>query len=119
MLAIALVIAGGVAVCVMSLVAYSSLNATRELYYQQNQFAEVFAPLKRAPRQALHRVSEIPGVVRLSARVEAAANWKFLASPSLCRPGCCRCHRAVNLRSTGCLSGRDDYPRPDATPRPR
>lgn len=76
-LAIALVIAGGVAVCVMSLVAYSSLNATRELYYQQNQFAEVFAPLKRAPRQALHRVSEIPGVVRLSARVEAAAKLEL------------------------------------------
>lgn len=76
-LAIALVIAGGVAVCVMSLVAYSSLNATRELYYQQNQFAEVFAPLKRAPRQVLHRVSEIPGVVRLSARVEAAAKLEL------------------------------------------
>ncbi|HSH12901.1 MAG TPA: ABC transporter permease, partial [Desulfurivibrionaceae bacterium] len=72
-LAIALVIAGGVAVCLLSLVNYSSLTATRDQYYQEYEFAEVFASLKRAPRHLLQRVAEIPGVTRLSGRVEAMA----------------------------------------------
>lgn len=76
-LAISLVIAGGVAVCVMSLVNYSSLAATRSLYYQQYQFAEVFTSLKRAPRQVLQRVAEIPGLTRISSRVEGAAKLEI------------------------------------------
>lgn len=72
-LAIALVIAGGVAVCVMSLVAYSSLSATRGQYYEQFQFAEVFASVKRAPRHVLQQVAAIPGITRLTGRVEGAA----------------------------------------------
>lgn len=76
-LAISLVIAGGVAVCVMSLVNYSSLSATRSLYYQQYQFAEVFAVLKRAPEHVLQRVAEIPGITRISSRVEGAAKLEI------------------------------------------
>ncbi|MEQ8516996.1 MAG: FtsX-like permease family protein, partial [Chromatocurvus sp.] len=72
-LAIALVIAGGVAVCLLSLVNYASLNATREAYYQEHQFADVFVAMKRAPRHVLQRVSGIPGVARVSGRVEGAA----------------------------------------------
>lgn len=72
-LAIALVIAGGIAVCLLSLVNYSSLTATRDQYYQEHQFADVFATLKRAPRHVLQRVSDIPGVTRLSGRVEGVA----------------------------------------------
>src|SRR5690554_4569086 len=73
LLAIALVIAGGIAVCLLSLVNYASLNATRDQYYQQHQFADVFVSLKRAPRHLLQRVAEIPGVTRLSGRVESGA----------------------------------------------
>ncbi len=72
-LAIALVIAGGIAVCLLSLVNYSSLSATRDQYYQEHQFADVFATLKRAPRYVLQRVADIPGVTRLSGRVEGVA----------------------------------------------
>ncbi|MGP9831596.1 ABC transporter permease [Marinobacter sp. NSM] len=73
MLAIALVIAGGIAVCLLSLVNYASLNATRDQYYQEHQFADVFVNLKRAPKQVLAQVADIPGVTRLSARVEGVA----------------------------------------------
>lgn len=71
--AIVLVIAGGVAVCVMSLVNYASLQTTRLAYYDEHQFADVFVSVKRAPRHLLPRVAAIPGVSRLSARVEAGA----------------------------------------------
>src|SRR5690554_3292769 len=73
LLAISLVIAGGIAVCLLSLVNYASLNATRDQYYQQHQFADVFVSLKRAPRHLLQQVAEIPGVTRLSGRVEGGA----------------------------------------------
>ncbi|WP_373188259.1 ABC transporter permease [Halopseudomonas sp.] len=72
-LAIALVIAGGIAVCLLSLVNYASLTATRGQYYQEHHFADVFVNVKRAPRHELQRIAEIPGVARLSARVEGAA----------------------------------------------
>ncbi|ERS85686.1 ABC transporter permease [Marinobacter sp. C1S70] len=73
LLAIALVIAGGIAVCLMSLVNYSSLTATRDQYYQEHQFADVFVSVKRPPRHVLQTVSKLPGVTRLSGRVEGAA----------------------------------------------
>ncbi|MFO7704608.1 MAG: ABC transporter permease, partial [Halopseudomonas sp.] len=73
MLAIALVIAGGVAVCLLSLVNYASLVTTRDQYYQDHQFADVFVVLTRAPRQVLQRLAEIPGVTGLSGRVEGVA----------------------------------------------
>ena len=69
-LAIALVIAGGVGVCVMSLVNYSSLLATRAQYYDQHQFADVFAPVKRAPRHALKELGSLPAIARYEGRVE-------------------------------------------------
>ncbi|MCG8543197.1 MAG: hypothetical protein MJE12_03195, partial [Alphaproteobacteria bacterium] len=48
-LAIALVIASGVAVLVMSLTTYESLRGTAEAYYERYRFADVFASVKRAP----------------------------------------------------------------------
>lgn len=76
-LAIALVIAGGVAVCLMSVVNYSSLQATRSQYYADTQFADVFAGLKRAPRHVTERIAAIPGVLRVSDRVEGVAKLQL------------------------------------------
>lgn len=72
-LAIALVITGGVAVTVLSLVNYSSLLATRAAYYEDYQFADVFVSLTRAPRYLEKVIAGIPGVHSLAARVEASA----------------------------------------------
>lgn len=71
LLAIALVIAGGIAVCLMSLVNLESLTATRDRYYAERQFADVFVQVKRAPRHRLPTLAAIPGVTALSARIEA------------------------------------------------
>ncbi len=75
--AIALVIAGGVAVCVMSVLNYSSLMETRAQYYGQHRFAEVFAAVKRAPRHVLQEISKIPGVARAEGRVEGIAKLEM------------------------------------------
>ena len=50
-LAIALVIAAGVGTVVMAAGLIRSLEATRADYYDQYRFADVFAPLIRAPER--------------------------------------------------------------------
>lgn len=70
-LAIAAVIAGGVATLVMSLSTYDSLLTTRDLFYGEYRFAQVFTTLKRAPEAVAQRLKEIPGVERLETRVVA------------------------------------------------
>lgn len=73
-LAIALVIVGGVAVFVMSLSTVNSLYETRASYYRNNNFAHVFASLKRAPLTLAQRIEEIPGVDKVETRVVAYVN---------------------------------------------
>ncbi|MFO7594390.1 MAG: FtsX-like permease family protein [Pseudomonadota bacterium] len=73
-LAIAAVIVSGVTTMVMFLSTYDSLIHTRDSYYRENNFAEVFASLKRAPRHLISRIYEIPGVERVESRVVANAN---------------------------------------------
>ncbi|KAF0100659.1 MAG: hypothetical protein FD187_1578 [bacterium] len=70
-LAIAAVIAGGVATLVMSLSTYDSLVASRDLFYRDYRFAEVFTRLTRAPEAVAARLAEIPGVERIETRVVA------------------------------------------------
>lgn len=72
-LAIAAVIVSGVSTLVMSLTAFDSLERTRDAYYLDHAFAEVFASLKRAPLDLARRIDEIPGVDRAETRVVAAA----------------------------------------------
>ncbi len=70
-LAIAAVIMGGVATLVMSLTTYDSLVRTRDRFYADYRFAQVFALLERAPESLAERLREIPGVDRLETRVRA------------------------------------------------
>jgi len=70
-LAIAAVIMGGVATMVMSLSTYDSLTTTRDRFYGEYRFAEVFAGLKRAPEPVAERLAAIPGVEVLETRVKA------------------------------------------------
>lgn len=70
-LAIAAVIMGGVATLVMSLSTYDSLTTTRDRFYRDYRFAEVFANLKRAPEPSAERLRAIPGVETLETRVRA------------------------------------------------
>jgi putative ABC transport system permease protein len=67
--AISLVLACGVATFVMSVSTLRSLEATRDRYYHDYRFADVFVHLKRAPAGLRGRLAEIPGVVGVSTRV--------------------------------------------------
>lgn len=73
-LAIMLVIVGGVGVCVMSLSTYDSLLNTRDTYYREYNFGHVFARLKRAPDSLKRAIAEIPGVAVAETRVVAQVN---------------------------------------------
>ena len=68
-LAIALVIASGVAVLVMSLGTIEALRQTADAFYERSAFADVFATLKRAPEGLVRRIGEIPGVRTLETRI--------------------------------------------------
>ncbi len=70
-LAICLVIASGVCTYVMLISTMQSLNVTRDMFYGDYGFSDVFAPLKRAPENVARRVTEIPGVSQVETRVVA------------------------------------------------
>ncbi|MDH3638245.1 MAG: ABC transporter permease [Gammaproteobacteria bacterium] len=72
--AIAMVIVSGVGIFIMSLSTLDSLYETRETYYREHRFADVFAPLKRAPLSVVNRIQNIPGVNKLETRVVAYVN---------------------------------------------
>jgi putative ABC transport system permease protein len=68
-LAIALVMASGVATLIMSLSTVDSLRAAQQRYYTDFHFAQVFAHLKRAPDALAVRLAAIPGAARVQCRV--------------------------------------------------
>ncbi len=72
-LAIALVIAAGVGMFVMSRGMLLSLEHTRDAYYERYRFADLQAPVRRAPESLLERARELPSVRRAETRVRASA----------------------------------------------
>jgi hypothetical protein len=72
-LAIALVIGGGVATLVLAVGAHRSLEETRVAYYERYGFADVFAQVKRAPKALADRIAEIPGVAAVDTRISKLA----------------------------------------------
>lgn len=73
-LAIVMVIVSGVGIFIMSLSTLDSLYETRENFYRNHHFAEVFASLKRAPLSLVERIRNIPGVDKVETRVVAYVN---------------------------------------------
>ena len=61
-IAIAIVIAAGVATFVNSRTMLNSLELTRSTFYERYRFADVFARVKRAPDVIADGLSEIPGL---------------------------------------------------------
>jgi putative ABC transport system permease protein len=72
-LAIALVIAAGVATLIIGIGTYDSLDRTRTQYYESNAFADVFADVTRAPASLLPEIAAIDGVARAEARITKVA----------------------------------------------
>jgi putative ABC transport system permease protein len=70
-IAIALVMASGVALFVMARGNFSSLRLTQQTFYRDHHFAEVFASAKRAPQTLAAEIEGIPGVRRVQTRTVA------------------------------------------------
>ncbi|WP_422345405.1 ABC transporter permease [Parasphingorhabdus sp.] len=71
--AIGAVIAVGVLMLVMMTGLVSSLDQTRETYYERYRLADVFAPVARAPERVMTSLSDLPGVASAEGRVTGAA----------------------------------------------
>ena len=72
-LAIALVMASGIAVLAMSLTSMEALTETAVAYYERYRFADVFASVERAPEYLADRVRKLPGVQAVDVRVVKSA----------------------------------------------
>lgn len=82
-LAIALVVACGVAVVVTTRSAYESLALSQSSYYARYRFADVFAQLERAPETLRARIAGVPGVAAVETRIVAEVT---LDVPGLAEP---------------------------------
>ena len=72
-LAIAMVLACGVAILLTSVGMYKALSETRIAYYERNRFADVFAHATRAPLSLLAEIANIDGVMNVEARITGGA----------------------------------------------
>ncbi len=70
-LAIVLVMASGIATFLMSISNLDSLTATRERFYLEYRFADVFATLKRAPLSVGADIAAIDGVGAVELAIQA------------------------------------------------
>jgi putative ABC transport system permease protein len=64
-LTIALVVASGVAGFLSTFSAWDALSWSRQTYYDEARFADVFASARRAPVSLLPRIAAIPGVAQV------------------------------------------------------
>ena len=68
-ISIALVIASGVALLVMSLSTYEALRVTSDAYYERYRYGHVFATVKRAPLHMADRIRALEGVQSAQFRI--------------------------------------------------
>src|SRR5260370_23772762 len=68
-IAVALVMACGLAMMIMARSLIHSLESTRQEYYEANRFAEIFVQLKRAPNAIAARIGELPGVAAIQSGI--------------------------------------------------
>jgi putative ABC transport system permease protein len=82
-LAIALVMASGVATFILANGAHESLLESRTAYYERNRFADVFASATRAPLEVASRIRQIPGVSMVEPRI---VRYALLDLPGVTEP---------------------------------
>lgn len=68
-LAIALVMAAGVATLIIAVGAHDALQQTRANYYENNRFADIFANVTRAPKALLPEIASLDGVAAVEPRI--------------------------------------------------
>lgn len=114
--AISFVIAAGIAIMVLMQGSLTSLQETRDAYYDRYRFADIFAYARRAPESLTARIAEIEGVARVDTRIVQDI---VLDMPDLIEPARGQIHslpegREANLNRIYLRSGRLLEPgRPD------
>ncbi len=83
--AVALVMACGLAMMIMTRSLILSLETTRDTYYSENRFAQVFARLKRAPHAVREQLAAIPGVatVQTGIAIQVTLDVPGLVEPAV------------------------------------
>ena len=82
MIAVSVVMACGLAMMIMARSLILSLESTRDAYYTDHRFADVFCDVKRAPNALRERLAQIDGVATVETRVTGSASSRpFAASP--------------------------------------
>ncbi|MEO6567905.1 MAG: FtsX-like permease family protein [Opitutaceae bacterium] len=83
-LAVALVMACGLTMMIMTRSLILSLQTTRDVYYRDFRFAQVFAAVKRAPRSVADQLAAIPGVaaVQTGIAMRVILNLPGVAEPA-------------------------------------
>jgi putative ABC transport system permease protein len=97
MLSIALVVGSGIMTVITMRGSYESLVDAQQSYYRETRFAEVWAPLERAPESVRRKILALPGVAAVDTRVtflatldlpglDAPAQGRFVSIPERGRP---------------------------------
>ena len=112
--AIAFVIAGGVSVYLVMAGLLSSLEETRRLYYERYRFADVWAPVVRAPNTLLEDIRRIEGVQAAETRVRVPALFDMpgMAEPATGEVFSLPDHGLPSVNQVYLMRGR--LPRPGA-----
>lgn len=85
--AISMLLACGIALFVMTNSSMVSLERSRDRYYRDYRFADVFATLTRAPQRIADRIGELPGVANVQTRVVRSA---IVDIPGMSEPASCQ-----------------------------
>jgi putative ABC transport system permease protein len=97
-LAIALVIAGGVAVQLVMGSMLASLDETRAAFYERTRFADIWAPAVRAPNALTEDIRAISGVAAAETRVTAPVLFDM---PGMAEPATGTIHSLPSGRMPG------------------
>ncbi len=98
--AIALVMGSGIAVFLLMLSTFDSLDLSLNTYYERFRFGDVFASMKRAPQWLAEDISAIEGVAQVETRVVVdvtldvagmaePATGRLISIPAVGRPVLC------------------------------
>ena len=115
-LAIALVMAAGVATVLLAVGTLRSLEDTRAAYYERHRFADVFAEVRRAPNTLAERMTALPGVAEVETRINrfVILDIAGMAEPASARLLSLPEHGPPRLNTLYMRSGRlPDPSRPD------
>ena len=69
-IAVAMVVAMGIAVYIGVATAYHNLNASKEKFYHDRNFADYYFHVVKAPEQVTKQIANIPGVAGVTGRIQ-------------------------------------------------